>query len=325
MRPSISEQTAVLLTAGSIEPAVALVTAAANRGDGDALYQLALWHVYGAPLMRDFGLARALFKRAGDAGHEVGALTHIVFVAIGAGAKPDWHAAIKLLEKAARTDPAAALQCAVLDGMSLDRNGFPNHLQGVRSLSRSPKLGIIDALFTPVECAHIIRISAAHLTPSVVVDPRTGAQMPHPIRTSDSAVLGPIQEDIVIHALNLRIAAVTNTREEQGEPLAVMRYTAQQQYRLHHDCLPGETNQRQSTLIAYLNQDYGGGATHFPAIDHDVKGREGDAIFFSNTRTDGAADESSCHAGLTVTSGEKWICTRWIRSVDFDPWGMRRT
>ncbi|WP_428628989.1 hypothetical protein [Sphingopyxis sp.] len=40
-------------------------------------------------------------------------------------------------------------------------------------------------------------------------------------------------------------------------------------------------------------------------------------------RGNGDVDERSRHAGLSVTRGEKWICTRWIRARDFDPWGMR--
>jgi prolyl 4-hydroxylase len=324
MSPSLPEHARALLAAGDIKTAVEYVTSAANRGDGDALYELGLWHVYGTPLARDFGIARTLFGRAGEAGHKTGALTHIVFVAIGAGTKADWHAAMKLLAKAAANDPTAARQCELIELMSLNKDGGPDRIPPVEHVSHSPDLRVIHALLSPAECAHVALTSAPHLMPSVVVDPRTGNQLPHPIRTSDSAVLGPLQQDVVIHALNLRIAAVTATREQQGEPLAVMRYAQHQQYRLHHDCLPGEANQRRATLIAYLNDGYSGGATHFPAIDHSIQGERGDAIFFFNTLADGSVDERGRHAGLPVTRGEKWICTRWIRSRDFDPWAMRR-
>ena len=77
------------------------------------------------------------------------------------------------------------------------------------------------------------------------------------------------------------------------------------------------------TAIVYLNDDYDGGATQFPAIGTEFRGRTGDAILFRNTLADGQVDERSRHAGLPVTRGEKWICTRWIRARDFDPWGMR--
>ncbi len=48
-----------------------------------------------------------------------------------------------------------------------------------------------------------------------------------------------------------------------------------------------------------------------------------DLIVDAAKRGNGDVDERSRHAGLSVTRGEKWICTRWIRARDFDPWGMR--
>ena len=72
-----------LLDAGQAQAAVDLLINAAKNGDGDALHELALWHVYGSPVPRSFAAARALFEKAGLAGHRGGALTHAVFVAIG--------------------------------------------------------------------------------------------------------------------------------------------------------------------------------------------------------------------------------------------------
>lgn len=320
---NIVERANALLDAGRAQAAVDLIVDAAKRGHRDALYELALWHVYGSPVPRSFAVARALFEKAGIAGHRAGALTHAVFVALGAGGPADWRTALTLVEKAAEHDPAAARQRDLIAAMSLSPDGTPASLLPLESLSITPKVAVARALFTPDECAHIMALSAPKLVPSVVVDPTTRREIPHPIRTSEGTVLGPIQQDLVIHALDRRIAAVTSSRVEQGEPLTVLRYAPEQQYRLHHDCLPGEANQRVVTAIVYLNHDYDGGATQFPAIDTQFQGRTGDAILFANTRADGQVDERSRHAGLPVTRGEKWICTRWIRARDFDPWGMR--
>lgn len=321
---SIIDQANTLLAAGRADAAVQLVTTAAARGDRDALNQLALWHVYGTPVARNFGTARDLFGRAGAAGHKTAALTHAVFVAIGAGARPDWQTAMHLLKTAAERDPIARRQSALLSEMHLAPEGLPATIRSVEAVSPSPQIGIIRELFTPEECAHVITHASPLLVPSIVVDPATGRQIPHPIRTSDGTVLGPIQQDLVVEALNRRIAAVTDTRVEQGEPLAVMRYAPGQEYRLHHDCLPGEPNQRIRTVIVYLNDGYGGGATYFPAIDRTIRVQLGDAVVFTNVLPDGNVDQQSRHAGQPVTHGEKWICTRWIRDRDFDPWGMRR-
>ncbi len=312
-----------LLDAGQAQAAVDLLINAAKNGDGDALHELALWHVYGSPVPRSFAAARALFEKAGLAGHRGGALTHAVFVAIGAGGPADWRTAIALLDKAAEHDPVALRQRDLIAAMPLTPDGAPASLLPPESLSVGPKVAVARALFTPDECAHVMALSAPKLVPSIVVDPATRREIPHPIRTSEGTVLGPIQQDLVIHALDRRIAAATGSRVEQGEPLTVLRYAPGQQYRLHHDCLPGEEHQRVMTAIVYLNDDYDGGATHFPAIGTEFRGGTGDMILFANTLADGLVDERSRHAGLPVTRGEKWICTRWIRARDFDPWGMR--
>ena len=123
----------------------------------------------------------------------------------------------------------------------------------------------------------------------------------------------------------MRIAALTQSRQDQGEPLAILRYSAGQQYREHHDGLPNENNQRIMTLITYLNDDYEGGATYFPEIEKSVQGKRGGAVLFGNVLPDGCVDYSSRHAGMPVTRGTKWACTRWIRQKTFDPWGMLST
>lgn len=320
---TIVDQANARLDAGQPQAAVDLIIDAAKRGDGDALNELALWHAYGTPVPRSFAAAQELFEKAGAAGHRGAALTHAVFVAIGAGGPADWPAALALLGIAAKQNPVAARQRDLIAAMDLTPDRAPASLFPLEMLSDSPKIAVARALFTPEECAHVAALSAPKMMPSVVVDPATRREIPHPIRTSEGTVLGPIQQDLVIHALDRRLAMVTSSRVEQGEPLTVLRYTPGQQYRLHHDCLPGEANQRRMTAIVYLNDGYDGGATQFPAIATDFRGAIGDAILFVNTLPDGRVDERSRHAGLPVTRGEKWICTRWIRAQDFDPWGMR--
>jgi prolyl 4-hydroxylase len=231
---TIADEAARLLDAGAVERAVQLVSEAARRGNADALNELALWHVYGSPVRRDFGLARILFGRAGDAGHRAAAITHAVFVALGAGADPDWPAALSLLRSAADNDPLAARQLAIINQMDLDGNGRPLSLPSPAQRATSPDVQQFSALFSPDECAHLMALSAPLLVPSVVVDSRTGRQSPNPVRTSFGAVLGPIQQDLVVHTLNMRIAAATQTGVDQGEPLVICAMSPAQQYRMHH-------------------------------------------------------------------------------------------
>ena len=322
-RLSVCAEADRLLAIGAVAQAVTLIEVAGARDDADALNHLALWRVYGEPLARDFRAARELFQRAGLVGHKSAALKHAVFVALGAGDEPDWRQALQLLNDAARGDPEAARQRAIIDAMAIDDQGVPRIVPSATQTSTAPRVKVLRALFTPAECTHLTDLATPLLTPSMVADPTSGRLVPHPIRTSDGAVLGPIQQDLVVHALNKRIAFVTGTRIEQGEPLSVLRYSPDQQYRLHHDCLPGEANQRVITVIVYLNDSFGGGATVFPALGHSFRGSIGDAILFHNVLRNGQPDERARHAGAPVSSGTKWICTRWIRARDFDPWGLR--
>jgi prolyl 4-hydroxylase len=63
----------------------------------------------------------------------------------------------------------------------------------------------------------------------------------------------------------------------------------------------------------YLNDAYEGGATRFEARGIDFRGNAGDALIFSNVDEAGAPDSAARHAGLPVSSGVKWLATRWIR------------
>ncbi len=62
---------------------------------------------------------------------------------------------------------------------------------------------------------HVI-VSAAGIMQSVI-DPGTGRLFRNLIRTSDAVVVGPTREDIVLRAINLRIAVVSDTNVAKGK------------------------------------------------------------------------------------------------------------
>lgn len=125
-------------------------------------------------------------------------------------------------------------------------------------------------------------------------------------------------EDPAIYAINRRIAAISNTAVEQGEPLQVLRYKTGQEYKLHHDALPGEANQRGLTVLIYLNADYSGGETVFSSNGLEVRGKAGDAILFRNVGEDGKPEPAARHAGRPVARGTKYIASRWVRRIPLD-------
>ena len=136
--------------------------------------------------------------------------------------------------------------------------------------------------------------------------------------TSDGASLQWVVEDPALHALARRLAALTGTDYDQGEALQILRYRPGQQYRPHVDWL-GEDKPRVLTALVYLNEDYEGGETAFTKAGLKVKGARGDVLVFRSVGADGAFDPMSEHAGLPVTSGTKYLASRWIRARRWVP------
>jgi len=311
-----------LVAQGAVREGVGLLAQAGDGGDVDALMQLAVWHLVGDPVPRDLPRARALLRRAVEIGHVDAALMEIALVANGSGAAADWPAALSLLHVAAAGDPVAAAQLALVQAMRLDAQGRPADAATPEVVSASPRIVRFPRFLTPAECAHVAGAAAELLVPAQVVDPRTGRWTAHPIRSSDDAAIGPTREDLVVRAINLRVAAASATAVERGEPLTVLRYRPGQQYRPHLDTIQGAANQRSQTMLIYLNEGYGGGETDFPAAGVRVTPRGGDAVLFDTLDANAAPDLRTRHAGLPVQAGVKWLATRWIRAAPVDPWTL---
>lgn len=297
--------------------------AAGAAGDAQALMQLAVWHLTGTNVERDIEAARGLLRRAVEIGHVDGALMEVALVGNGNGnlALPDWSGALALLHAAAAdNDHVAAAQIALVERMAITNAGMPTLHPQPRQLRNAPRLFHYEALLTPEECAHLATVGSGLLEPAHVIDPSSGRLVPHPVRSSDNGAIGPTREDLVVRAINLRIAAISETTAAQGEPLTVLRYREGQRYKPHVDTIAGAENQRIRTVLIYLNQGFRGGETHFPALDLSISPRTGDAVVFDTLLANGASDPTAVHSGEPVTAGAKWIATRWIRAAPVDPW-----
>ena len=118
---------------------------------------------------------------------------------------------------------------------------------------------------------------------------------------------------------------------ENQEPTSIVMYEKGEEYRAHHDYFnpkhhpkeykafvvdKGNSN-RVATAIFYLNDTFEGGETYFPEIDFKIKPELGMCVAFFNMFGDDEFNEESLHAGLPVTSGKKYIATKWIRGKEF--------
>lgn len=165
---------------------------------------------------------------------------------------------------------------------------------------------------------YVIAQSAPRLAPSTTVDSRDGAVRRDAYRTSLTATLGPVDQDLAMVAINRRIATLAGSDHRCAEFLSVLCYAPGQEYRPHFDWLPpgpdfDRGGQRVTTALLYLNDDYKGGETHFLKPDFKVRGKPGDLLAFANVLKDGSGDKASRHAGLAVTEGRKWLGSKWFR------------
>jgi prolyl 4-hydroxylase len=306
-----------LLQDGDVQGAAALLKQAERAGDPLAARELALWLLTGLFVRRSLAGSRLLFERAAALGDDYSAAVVRAFIAGGVGGPADWPRALTLLREVAPRNEQAAAQVQLIEKMKLTPDGQPGVEFSPETLSDAPEVKVFPALFSPAECTYLIETAASVLRPSVVVDPHTGEQVPNPVRTSQAAAFPFVDENPAIHALNRRLAAASGTDVRAGEPLQILRYAPGQQYREHSDALPGvaPSQQRVLTFLVYLDEDYEGGQTAFPALGIQVRGRRGDGLLFRNASQAGVPDPLAVHSGLPVTSGVKHLASRWIRAA----------
>ncbi|WP_298465798.1 2OG-Fe(II) oxygenase [uncultured Erythrobacter sp.] len=313
MNPDLS-RAVELAQAGDGEAARAIVAGLADDHDPDALYTLG--DMYWRGVLVDCNWRRALgyFAAAEKVGNLGASYAITNLMASGLACQRDWGGSIERLAREAEANEQRASAMRLIEAMKLDVTGDPVVPPTGEQISHSPDIRSFARLFSAAECQHLVSLAEPFLAPSVVTGPNL-EQIPDPIRTSDSATIHHLIEDPAVHALNRRLATVTDSEWACGEPLVVLRYRPGQHYLNHLDALPGLANQRVTTALVYLNQGYEGGHTAFPAAGISYRGEVGDAIVFRNVLDDGQPDQSSVHAGLPVIVAEKYLASRWIREA----------
>lgn len=289
----------------------------ASEGHPEANLIVAHWFLYGSDRRRDLKVARRHLEAAADNGntHAVRVLANLV--SGGIGCEPDRTAALEMLRQIAGRDEVVAAQLALLPMMMSDADAAAAKRE---RLSLDPAIELVKQLLLPHEREYIMRLATPVLKRSLVYEPGVDHGKADPIRKSEGAALLPHDEDLVIQAINRRLASVTGTGIDQREALYVIRYIPGEEYRPHLDALPGLANQRAWTAICYLNDDYEGGETSFPELSMSVRATAGDVLIFTNVDAVGRPDPRMRHAGEVVTRGAKWIATRWIRERAHDPY-----
>lgn len=194
-------------------------------------------------------------------------------------------------------------------------------------LSQSPRIVLFKEFISEEERKHLLALAEGKAQKSTVVDNDTGKSIVSDYRTGYMVMLRKA-EDEVVHLIEDRIARITFTRIEQGEPLQIIGYKRGEQYKPHNDwfdpavagtgvCLKNG-GQRIKTAMIYLRAPKKGGETEFVDLKIKVKPELGACLIWDDVLPDGNVDPRVLHAGRPVTAGEKTVATRWIRQRAFD-------
>jgi prolyl 4-hydroxylase len=280
-------QAFALAETGRETEAMTIIERLAAQGEPEALFTLADLHWRGGPVPQDFARGRMLFGKASDAGHPMALRAYTNLLASGIAGVADWPGAMRRLRVEARGDMRRAHMLALIEAMNLDGKGDPKSLPAGRRLSEIPEVTLFRGAFSPAECDFLMLVAEPTYEVSLVKDD-WGGDVRNQVRTSDGSTIHWLIEDPAIHAPG-------------------------QQYHPHVDWL-GEENARIRTALVYLNDDYAGGETAFVKTGLRVRGRKGDVLVFSSVNAAGGFEPLSEHAGLPVTSGTKYLASRWIRA-----------
>ena len=297
--------------------AVKEMMALASAGDPDAQYKAAELCLRGLAGPVDLSAANRLMGNAAAQGHVEALRAIAYFTASGIGCRANPRKARRMLGDLAAADRFTAVQLAFLEHVQCGQRLATARRQ---LISADPHIELIAGLFSPAECRYVQLLAQPWLEPAMIYT-TSGEGMRDPHRDSDNMVVAPMTEDLIIQAINRRIADASGTQVTWGEPLHILRYRPGQQYRPHHDAhtLARPEQRRIATALLYLNDAYDGGETHFPGVGVTVRGGIGDLLIFHNLDAEKLPDPRMVHAGRPVTQGEKWLATRWIRGSDYLP------
>lgn len=173
------------------------------------------------------------------------------------------------------------------------------------------ELRVVPGFLSDDECEAIRQAAIRKgLSRSVVVGNATSTS-----RTSSTTFLSEA-DDPAVTAVFDKVAALVGATKDRFENMQVVRYKRGEEYKAHYDpcfkCSAGNKDLlRERTVIAYLNDDFDGGATDFPETGDSVRPLKGAVAVFRSLQ-DGKIVQESKHQGAPVTRGTKWVATVWV-------------
>lgn len=132
-------------------------------------------------------------------------------------------------------------------------------------------------------------------------------------------------ENKVIAAIEKRSSELLNIPLKNFEPLQVVTYSNNQEYKPHLDSFEKQADtvkmsgNRKFTLLCYLTDvpPERGGGTLFPKLGLLIQPKLGTAIVWENLNRDGTVNKKTLHAALPVINYYKAAINIWIREREY--------
>lgn len=199
---------------------------------------------------------------------------------------------------------------------------FPKKIaDNVTLFSSDPIIYVVDDFISEDECQEFINCSKDKLQPATVVGLKEELKLKD--RTNEFAWLEHHANES-IHEVSKRLSILVQMPIRNAEMFQVVHYESGTEYKPHFDSFDQSTElgkkywepggQRMITALIYLNDVADGGATYFPELNISINPKKGNVLVFHNTISETTnINPRSLHAGMPVTSGEKWAANLWFR------------
>lgn len=192
-------------------------------------------------------------------------------------------------------------------------------------LHDAPSIWIFEDFATPAEMAALLDAARDKLAPAEVSGDNGGFISDG--RSGTNCWIDHAHNGLTL-ALAQRVSELVQIPLINAENFQVVHYLPNQEYQAHFDCWDAGTErgdrcmarggQRLVTTLLYLNDVASGGSTRFTNLDLDVLPTKGTLLLFHNCEPGTIKKhENSLHAGMPVTTGEKWAANLWFRQRDY--------
>jgi len=192
-----------------------------------------------------------------------------------------------------------------------------------KSVLEDPRVRIAEDVLSGWECDYVIARAQPLLQPAATSESIEAGREESDYRTNSGAKFWTQQQDLIISMVDRKMALAAETPVDFAEDLVVLNYKEDERYYPHCDSFLPELSeqaaeierkgQRIRTCLVYLNDEFEGGETHFLHPEKKIRCKAGTSLIFENVTEEGDVDEHSVHEGLPVSSGQKWLASKWIR------------